>query len=321
MENEKLYTGVGDKGYTRTLASIHVSKCDPQIELLGTLDEFTSNLGAAKPWLHDEMLLSDIEAVQRRLIEISGEIAGGKPTVTRECARVLEEMIDKYQQTTGKFDGFILPGATKASAQLDIARTVIRRAERVAVKVNQIRRLRPETMVYLNRLCDLIYAFARYADHIETQGGKVVETVPSGNAPVGNGLTLALAKEVAFAVEQEAENMELSVVIAVLDAGANLMLLQAMDDAYIASRQIAQDKAYTALSLKMPTETALAESRGGALDGLSATSSNRLMLLGGGMPLKIYGTIVGGLGVSGGTADEDIHLAQYGARYLEGRMR
>lgn len=321
MDKEKLYTGAGDKGYTRTLASIHVSKCDPQIELLGTLDEFTSNLGAAKPWIQDEMLLSDIEAVQKRLIEISGELAGGKPTVTKECAKVLEGMIDKYQQTTGAFEGFILPGATKASAQLDIARTVIRRAERVAVKVNQIRRIRPDTMVYLNRLCDLVYAFARYADHIGTSGRKAVEAVPIEAVPAGNGLTLALAKEIAFAVEKEAETMGLSVVIAILDAGANLMLLQAMDDAYIASRQIAQDKAYTALALKMPTETALAESRGGALDGLGATSSNRLMLLGGGIPLKIHGTIVGGLGVSGGTADEDIHFAQYGARYLEGRMR
>ncbi len=135
------------------------------------------------------------------------------------------------------------------------------------------------------------------------------------------GLTLAIAKDLAKAIEDYASSLGLNIVVAVLDAGANLILLHSMDNAYIASCKIAQDKAYTAVSLKMSTKTALDESRGGALDGLSATSDNGLLLLGGGMPLKMNGKIVGGLGVSGGTAEQDIDFAEFGARYLEGRFR
>ena len=118
-----------------------------------------------------------------------------------------------------------------------------------------------------------------------------------------------MAKEISLAVEKRAEETGKRVVIAILDDGANLMLLHSMPDSYIASRQIAQDKAYTAVALKMPTHVALEESRGGALDGLCATDSNRLMLLGGGEPLIINGRVAGGIGVSGGTAEEDTEFA------------
>lgn len=322
MENNKFYTGFGDKGYTRTIRNMRIPKSDSLIELLGTLDEFTSMLGAAKIYVKDKRLTEDIEAVQKKIIGINGEIAGGEVSVTQECVETVERMIDRYQAEIGEFKGFVLPGANHASAMLDVARTVCRRAERVAVKVGQFGRLRSVTLVYLNRLCDLLYAFARYAEK-EGKTGAVamqVNTVQTGGGSE-NKLTLGIAKELAQVIEQDASAQGLNVVIAVLDEGANLILLHAMDNAYIASCQIAQDKAYTAVSLKMSTQAALEQSRGGALDGLSATTGNRLLLLGGGMPLTIGGKIVGGLGVSGGTAEQDIGFAEFGARYLEGRFR
>ena len=97
-------------------------------------------------------------------------------------------------------------------------------------------------------------------------------------------MTIAMAKELAEAVEKAATILGVKVVVAIRDEGANLVLLHAMDDSYIASIQASQDKAYTAVALKMPTHIALDESRGGSLDGL--TNGNGILLLGGGYPLR-----------------------------------
>lgn len=153
---------------------------------------------------------------------------------------------------------FTLPGENLVCAHLDVARTVVRRAERIAVKLGTMGRIKPKTLVYLNRLSDLIYAMARYAEKDKKKPAS--QPVECTSAAVVR-LDLALAKEIALAVERRAEELGKRVVIAVLDSGANLMLLHSMDDAYIASLQIAQDKAYTAVSLKMPTHVALSESR------------------------------------------------------------
>lgn len=132
-------------------------------------------------------------------------------------------------------------------------------------------------------------------------------------------LTLSLAKEIAYAVECAAEQMNLSAVIAVYNDGANPVLLHAMDDSYIASARIAQDKAYTAAALKMPTHEALKESRGGAFDGL--TNGNGILLLGGGYPLMKNGRLFGSVGVSGGTKEQDMALAKLGADYFNHRIK
>ena len=314
MKNSGLYTGYGDKGYTQTLKNKHIHKADELINLIGTVDEYSSALGIAKAQTADDELKCDISAVQKKLISIMGELSGGEDSVTEECVKTIEKMTDRYMPEG--FKEFILPGANIVSAQLDFARTVIRRAERIAAKVLQTGRIRTNTYVYLNRLSDLTYAMARHTEIKRARKGFNTGAVSDKITY----LSLDLAKEIALAVEKRAESMNKRVVIAILDAGANLMLLHSMPDAYIASLQIAQDKAYTAVSLKMPTHIALEESRGGTLDGLVPTDNNHLMLLGGGSPLIINGKVVGGLGVSGGTAEEDIEFAEFGAMYLERRL-
>lgn len=157
-----LYTGRGDKGYTETLNNKHISKSDALIELIGTLDEFSSCLGVAKVHTADSILIYDIELLQKKLISVMGELAGGKISVTAECVRTVEEMTDKY---SGSFEGFSLPGKNPASAYLDLARCVLRRAERTAAKVSQQGRIRAVTLAYLNRASDLIYAMSRYAEN------------------------------------------------------------------------------------------------------------------------------------------------------------
>ena len=131
-------------------------------------------------------------------------------------------------------------------------------------------------------------------------------------------MTIAMAKELAEAVEKAATILGVKVVVAIRDEGANLVLLHAMDDSYIASVQASQDKAYTAVALKMPTHIALDESRGGSLDGL--TNGNGILLLGGGYPLRTDKKRYGGIGVSGGTKEQDTTLAMVADAYFKTRF-
>ncbi len=132
-------------------------------------------------------------------------------------------------------------------------------------------------------------------------------------------LSLGLAKEIAYCIERCAQQMEVSVVTAVTDGRGRLILLEAMDDSFIASIDAARDKAYTAAALKMPTHEALKESRGGALDGY--TNGNGILMLGGGYPLMYSGRAAGAVGVSGGTKEQDIILAKTGKEYFEKRIQ
>lgn len=137
----------------------------------------------------------------------------------------------------------------------------------------------------------------------------------SGTRPY---LSLALAKEIVCCIEKGAESMGVNAVISVMNADGRLVAFEAMDNSFLASITASQDKAYTAAALRMPTEKALAESRGGIFDGLS--NGNGILLLGGGNPLFINGELVGAVGVSGGTKEQDIELSMLGVRYLEKRL-
>ena len=90
-----------------------------------------------------------------------------------------------------------------------------------------------------------------------------------------------------------------------------------MDDAFHASYDIAVNKAYTVTALKMPTkELAVLAAPGGSLYGIQFTNGGRIVIFGGGIPLKVDGRIIGGLGISGGTGEEDHSLAEYGLSVL-----
>lgn len=129
---------------------------------------------------------------------------------------------------------------------------------------------------------------------------------------------LDLAREIIYCVEKGAEMMGLNAVVAIVNGDGNLVALEAMDNSYVASVKVAKDKAYTAAALKMPTEDALEESRGGAFDGLS--NGDGILLVGGGRPLIVNGEVIGAIGVSGGTKEEDITLAKIGIRYLDAKL-
>ena len=322
-ENVKLYTGEGDQGLTDTLSGNKIEKSDIRVHLLGTIDEFTSTLGLAKSLIEDQLVRKDLVDVQYKLISLNAEIAGGKAFDAGQAIKEAEESIDRYQQEIGEFKGFVLPGDFPSAAALDVARTVVRRAERVAVELKQKQGINEQLLVYLNRLSDIMYAIARYLDYKEKVKVIVKRVVDRLNETVGDPevkdkLTLKSAKALAAEIEQKAQEMGLKVVVAVADEGGNLILLHRMDDAFIASIDIAINKAYTAVALKMTTETVGKLSQPGSpLYGLQFTNNNRLVIFGGGAPLKAEGKIVGGLGVSGGSAAQDIELVEYGTKVFE----
>ena len=131
-------------------------------------------------------------------------------------------------------------------------------------------------------------------------------------------LSLADAKYLAEQVEREAERMGVRAVVAIADEGGNLKLCECMDDSYLASRDIAVNKAYTCVALKMSTaKLALLAAPGGELYGIQHTNGGRIVIFGGGDPLTLRGRIVGAIGVSGGSAEQDTALSAYGRRIFE----
>ncbi|MCO8244864.1 MULTISPECIES: heme-binding protein [unclassified Haladaptatus] len=127
-----------------------------------------------------------------------------------------------------------------------------------------------------------------------------------------------VAESILGAAEEKASEIEVPMCIAVFDEGANLVAFRRMDDALLASIDIAQNKAYSAVSLKMPThELANASQPNESLFGIHSTNDDRIVIFGGGYPLRVDGDVVGAVGVSGGAVEEDRTVAEAGVEAFE----
>ncbi len=135
-------------------------------------------------------------------------------------------------------------------------------------------------------------------------------------------MTLALAERLSGAVIEEAKRIGVNAVICISDAGGHPILVKSMDDAYIASYDVAVNKAFTVVALKMSTMTLKPLAQPGeSLYGIQFTNGGRIVIFGGGDPLcDGDGRIVGGLGVSGGSEEQDASLSAFGKRYFEAEM-
>ena len=171
----KLYTKRGDTGETGLLYGGRVSKNDPRCEAYGTTDEAISALGLARALTNDPVVRDILKQIQRELFTVGAELATdpkehGKlkahfSVVTPEMVVRLEEWIDQLLREVSLPSAFIIPGASQASAAMDLARSVLRRAERLVVALNQRDLLVNQVVLrYINRLADLIFALARYED-------------------------------------------------------------------------------------------------------------------------------------------------------------
>ena len=146
---------------------------------------------------------------------------------------------------------------------------------------------------------------------------KIVEDVIS-NIKSKPEMTLKLAKKLAEKVEAEAAKIGVNAVVAVSNSGARPVLVECMDDSYIASYDVAFQKAYTVVALKMSTIDLKALSQPNQpLYGIQFTNNCQIVIFGGGVPLKVNGKIVGGLGVSGGSEEQDTYLAEFGGKVFD----
>ena len=152
----------------------------------------------------------------------------------------------------------------------------------------------------------------------EKELADVVSAVVRKMADVSD-MTLDMALALADAVRKKASEIGVKAVVAVSNRGANPVLVQCMDDSYIASYDIALNKAYTSVALKMPTwKLSELAKPGSSLYGIQFTNQGKIVIFGGGEPLcNRKGEIIGAIGVSGGSESEDTALAAYGKEIFE----
>jgi len=168
----KVTTGTGDAGYTGLLGAERVAKYDPRPDTFGTVDEATSALGLARAMTRDPQVKKIIFDIQNELYYLMAELATTPENyeqmgfrVTVDHVQRLEQVEEALKQEVEIPNKFIIPGDTPDGAALDLARTIIRRAERMAVKLLHDGVIHNgEVVRYLNRLSDLVFILARYIE-------------------------------------------------------------------------------------------------------------------------------------------------------------
>jgi cob(I)alamin adenosyltransferase len=172
-----IVTKTGDQGETSLMFGRRVSKSDLRVEAYGSVDELTAALGLARAFSDDAPLRDRIFEVQKELITVMGELAtaaadserylagGFKPTTAKMVDRLTSEIAELEKDESLYPKDWVIPGKTRLSAALDLARTSARRAERATVGCQATDdRLNPEIVRYLNRLSDWCWIMARWAE-------------------------------------------------------------------------------------------------------------------------------------------------------------
>lgn len=319
----KVYTKTGDGGQTSLLSGQRIAKDDVRVEAYGTVDEANTAMGLAKSLLKNAWASTLIEEIQRELIELNADLAVDLPP-GQSVARIderhvvrLEEQIDMLETKRIPQKYFVTPGGCPAGAALDMARTMVRRAERCVVRLRRSAEISRAAALYLNRLSDLLFVLARCVEQdeiIAAATGKIMAALQTAEkkAEAKGGMTmLDKAKKLLAAAEYKALEIGVPMVIAVVDDGGNLVAQQRMDGALLASISLALDKAYTAVALRLPTDQAASlVTPGNELFGLNTAGNGRFIVFGGGFPITERGVIIGGIGVSGGSVHEDMLVAK-----------
>lgn len=342
-----IYTKNGDKGTTDLVRTKNVSKSDDRIGLVGTIDELTSHIGVVKTMLTDGETIRMLEKIQETLITVMAGVAdpyNREYHINDDKTQLLEEEIDRMEGLFDRPKKFILPGGTRLSAETDVARTVARRAERALASVGVKFGADTGAKKYMNRLADYLYVLARYEDaknsgkaeesdkieqknreesekHMEenrnTSVSEAVIQEVMKRMGIQGKITLESAKRLIEKIEKEAARQGKKAVIAVCGPDGNPIAVHVMDGAFLVSFDVAMKKAYTSVAVKMSTkELSVLAQPGQTFYGVDKMDGGKIVIFGGGVPLKVGDTIIGGLGVSGGTGEEDHALAEYGLSVL-----
>jgi cob(I)alamin adenosyltransferase len=169
-----IVTKTGDKGTTGLMYGRRVMKNHPRIEACGAVDELNSALGAARALAGHEFIRANLLPIQKDLVVLMGELAvasedreryvrDGYSLVAPERTAKLEKLIVEIEAATLSYKDWATPGENPRSAALDLARSICRRAERRVCTLQGTGELHnPEVIIYLNRLADLLWLFARW---------------------------------------------------------------------------------------------------------------------------------------------------------------
>jgi cob(I)alamin adenosyltransferase len=170
----KIYTGTGDDGTTGLVGGQRVPKDSPLIEACGSLDELNAHIGVVRSCGLPDDVNRMLQNIQSNLFTIGTQIATPEGSniksqrISDEEVGHLEHAIDALENTLPPLRQFILPGGSMAAAALHLARTVARRAERRCVTLSRSGKIDPQVLRYLNRLSDLCFLLARYANQYQS---------------------------------------------------------------------------------------------------------------------------------------------------------
>lgn len=159
----KIYTKTGDKGVTSLFTGERVPKDSLRVEVYGTIDEVDAVLGLARSTCLKEDVREKIYSAQKILWLLMADFAsiGAAPRITAEHVSALENLIDEVDTLLPPLKAFVIPGDTPGSSALHMARTIARRAERVAWTLYRSEEINDQTLMVLNRLSDLCFILAR----------------------------------------------------------------------------------------------------------------------------------------------------------------
>lgn len=162
-----IVTKKGDKGETGLLGGRRISKDSSEIEILGTIDEINSFLGLSISFLEEQYLRNKVLQVQRTLFELGSIIAGSKRAISKSVVTKYEKEINEWTRMMPPLTNFIFPDGSKSAAFLFTARSVVRKLERLMVKLSREKKISPNILIYINRLSDYLFTLARYVNFRE----------------------------------------------------------------------------------------------------------------------------------------------------------
>jgi cob(I)alamin adenosyltransferase len=171
MSTHRIYTRTGDDGTTGLFGGHRVSKADPRVDAYGDVDELNAMVGWALTQIQSTEIAAGLRIVQPDLLTIGAHLATPAPRPGRrqpplpplpvERVQQMEQWIDASEGALPELRSFILPGGSAGGAALHVVRTVCRRAERRVLALSAVESVDPAIIVYLNRLSDLFFSWAR----------------------------------------------------------------------------------------------------------------------------------------------------------------
>jgi len=171
----KIYTKKGDGGETSLFNGVRLPKDALRIEAYGTVDELNSIIGVCRSLNTVRSVDTHLGRIQNDLFTLGADLATPAGSRSRKTLRLksgairrLEKSIDEIEPELEPLKNFILPGGTRTASMLHCARTVCRRAERLAVKLSRSEPVAPEVVVYLNRLSDFLFVLARWVNSLSS---------------------------------------------------------------------------------------------------------------------------------------------------------